>query len=75
MPCFPLRTWEAVASPGPRLQLQGIDTFPSFAFAPLEPPVNGAVGTLCLLHPEPFLVPKPPVKTGSDETEFAPHLH
>lgn len=36
---------------------------------------GGAVGALCLLYPEPFLVPKPPVKTGSDEAEFTLHLH
>lgn len=32
---------------------------------------GGAAGAGRRLCPEPFLVPKPPVKTGSDEAEFA----
>lgn len=44
---------------GPR----ALNPLPS-AFPPGRAPMSGAVGALSLLHPEPLLVPKPPVKTG-----------
>lgn len=58
------------AGPGrPAARRQGAGSFPPCAFPPPR-------GRRCSwrgrrLCPEPFLVPKPPVKTGSDEAEFA----